>query len=128
MLAQEAWKERKDAARKERAKARRERVRRIVELTFDGRSGEEVAKVIGVSIHRLRKIAADHGVTISWRPTAFRRRAVTINHWQERILRRLGEDAGVDPADLLGEIVAIVLEEDANVARELLRIARKEAA
>jgi hypothetical protein len=127
-LAQEAWLERKRASLKERARAKRARVRRIVDLAMNGRSGAEVASAIGISVSRLKKIASDHAVPISWRPTAFRRRAVVIDRSQEGVLRRLGEDAGVEPADVLAEVVALALEQDACLARRLLRIERKEAA
>jgi hypothetical protein len=124
-LAQTEWLERKRERQKERARAKRMRLRRIVDLAHDGRSGEEIASAIGISVSRLKKIASDHAIAISWRPTAFRRRAVVIDRSQEGALRRLGQDAGATAADALTEVVAMVLEQDAHVARQLLRVSRR---
>ena len=127
-LAEEAWRERKEAVRKERIRTRRGRMRRIVELFFDGRSAIEVANEIGVSIHRLRKITVEHGVLVSWRPGAHRKRTVAVDHMHESALRRLAADAGVDPSEIFAEIVGLALEQDAQVARQLLRIDPRKAA
>jgi hypothetical protein len=50
-------------------------------------------------------------------------RAVVIDRSQELALKRLAEDCEQPPAAALAEVVAVALESDALVARNLLSVA-----
>ena len=112
------------AARKARAEARRlasiERARTICAMFFDGRSDVEIGRAICRTSRSVRRFAELRGFTIT-RSKDFVSRLVPIAREGEDALRRLAEAHGLAPAAVIEQLVALVLSDEASIARRMLR-------
>jgi hypothetical protein len=129
---QAAWRVRRNRDKRDREQRRRGRFKRLLELYFDARTVDEIALEIGLTAPYVRQLATMLGVPLTRGPSERRdpasqalMRAVAINRLQEKALRRLASDAKQEPAAALADLVSMALESDAQVARRLLRVARR---
>src|SRR6185437_2869490 len=110
------------AARKERVEARRlasiERAKTICSMFFDGRSDVEIAAAIGRKSRVVRRFADLCGFTIT-RSKESVSRLVPIARAGEDALRRLAEAQGMTPAAAIEQLVALVLGDEAEIARRM---------
>lgn len=111
-------------ARRARVEARRlaaiDRARTICRMFFDGHSDVEIGKAIGRTPRSVRRDAEMRGFTIS-RGKLSVSRLIPIARDDEDALRRLAEAHGLTPAKALEELVALVLGDEAEIARRMLR-------
>jgi len=126
------WRAQKDHDRRERERIKRERMKRILDLYLDGHSVDEIGAELGLTGQTIRQLAGEMGFLMS-RGASERRdparatltRAVVIDRLQESALRRLAEDCEQPAGATLAELVAVALESDALVARNLLSVATR---
>ena len=111
-------------ARRARVEARRlakiARAKTICSMFFDGCSDVEIGAAIGRTDRAVRSFAEVRGFTIPRSKTSVRR-LVPIAREGEDALRRLAEAHGLAPAAALEHLVALILSEEAEVGRKLLR-------
>jgi hypothetical protein len=124
-----AWREQKKESRKERDQSRREIMKRVLDLYLDGHSVDEIGHALGLTGERVRLLACECGFLVSRGASELRdparatlTRAVVIDRLQESALKRLAADSDQPPGAALAELVAIALESDARIARNLLSI------
>jgi len=111
-------------ARKARVEARRrasiERAKRIFAMFADGHSDVEIARAINCASRAVRRFAELRGYTIT-RSRDRVSRLVPIARAGEEALRRLGDAHGMASADVLEQLVALLLSDEAAIGRRMLR-------
>jgi hypothetical protein len=116
-------------------KERRQRVRakraaslslatQIFKLHDAGHTADEIAAIVGRRTISVRQFAAARGVFIS-RSTLLIRHGVTLSREGEDALRRMAADYGKTAAEALDDWLTFSLDDDAAVARRVLRVARR---
>lgn len=114
--------------RRERIRARRAaslaRARRVFALHDAGHTVFEIAAAVGKPPRWVEYFAASRGVLIS-RSTAIVRRAVVLPRSREDALRRMADDYGTKPETALDDLLTFALDDDAAVARRILRVRRR---
>ena len=112
------------SARKARVEARRlasiERARIIFAMFADGHSDVEIGRAICRTSRSVRRFAELRGYTITRSKTSVRR-LVALSHEHEMHLRALAERNGMAPAAALEQLVALILADEASIARRMLR-------
>jgi hypothetical protein len=113
------WRAKKDHDRRER-----ERIKRVLNLYFDGHSVDEIGTQLGLRGQTVRQLAGEFGFLLARGASEMRdparttlTRAVVIDRLQESALRRLAEDCEQPAGVTLAEVVAVALENDALIAR-----------
>lgn len=116
-------------------KERRQRVRakraaslslatQIFKLHDAGHTADEIAAIIGRRPISVVQFAASRGVFVS-RSTLVARRAVLLTKEREAALRRLAADYGKGAHEALDDLLTFWLDDDAAVARRVLRVSRR---
>ena len=107
--------------RRQRARARRAQslslATQIFKLHDAGYTASEIADRVGRRPWAIIHFAASRGVFIS-------RRAVTVSRDREDALRRMAADYGKTAAEALDDLLTFSLDDDAAVARRVLRVKR----
>ena len=114
--------------RRERIKARRAAslalAQQIFALNDAGHTVFEIAAAVDRRPKTIIVLAAKRGVSIS-RSTEKVRRAVVLPRAREDALRRMADDYGTVPEKALDDLLTFALDDDAAVARRVLRVRRK---
>jgi hypothetical protein len=109
--------------RRERARARIERMRRILSAYHAGSTADEIGQALGLGARGVREFAARRGVTVT---RAERRvRLLTFDAREEGTLRALAADFGATPTEVAQAILKAALESDAHPARRMLGVRRR---
>ena len=112
------------AARRARVEARRlasiERAKTIFAMFADGHSDVEIGRAICRTSRSVRRFAELRGYTIT-RSKESVSRLVPLARAGEDALRRLGDAHGLAPAAALEQLVALLLSDEASMARRMLR-------
>jgi hypothetical protein len=113
---------------RERARARRAAslalAQRIFSLHDTGHTAGEIAALVGRRSISIVQFAASRGVYIS-RSTLLTHRAVQLTKPREDALRRMAVDYGKAAHEALDDLLTFLLDDDAAVARRVLRVGRK---
>ena len=117
-------------AARERAERRKKNTlalaKQIFALHDDGRTVFEIAAAVERSADAVVKFARARGIAISSSAAVVRRTArVTVE--RENALRRMAADCGKTPAETLEDLITFALDDDAAIARRILRVVRKKA-
>ena len=86
----------------------------------DGRSDVEIGRAINCASRAVRRFAELRGYTIT-RSKESVSRLIPIARAGEDALRRLGDAHGLAPAAVLEQLVALLLADEAAMARRMLR-------
>jgi ferritin-like metal-binding protein YciE len=109
--------------RREKARQRIEKMRRILSAYNDGLTSEEIGALIGMGGRSVREFAARRGVTVSRGERRFRQ--IAFEKREEAALRAFAADFGSTPTEAVQAIVKAALESDAHPARRLLCVRRR---
>jgi len=114
--------------RRERIKARRAAslalAQQIFALNDAGHTVFEIAAKVDRRPKTIIVLAAKRGVSIS-RSTEKVRRAVVLPREREDALRRMADDYRTTPEKALDDLLTFALDDDAAVARRILRVRRR---
>ena len=112
------------AARRVRIEARRlasiKRAKTIFAMFADGHSDVEIGRAINCASRAVRRFAELRGYVITRSKTSVSH-LIPIPRAGEDALRRLGDAHGMAPAKALEQLVALLLADDAAMARRMLR-------
>lgn len=109
--------------KREKARARVERMRRILNAYYAGSTADEIGLALGMGARGVREFAGRRGVTIT---RAERRvRLLAFNSREEEALKRFAADIGTTPAEAAQAIIKAALESDAHPARRMLGVRRR---
>jgi hypothetical protein len=115
-------------AMRERARARRAAslalAQRIFGLHDAGHNAGEIAAIVGRRSISVVQFAASRGVYVS-RSTLVIHRAVQLTKPREDALRRMAADYGKAAHEALDDLLTFLLDDDAAVARRILRVGRQ---
>ena len=113
--------------RRQRARTRRAQslslASQIFKLHDAGYTASEIADWVGRRPWTIIHFAASRGVFIS-SSALIARRAVTVSRDREDALRRMAADYGKTAAEALDDLLTFSLDDDAAVARRVLRVKR----
>jgi hypothetical protein len=98
--------------------------KRIFGLHDAGHNAGEIAAIVGRRPISIVQFAAARGVSIS-RSTLVIHRAVQITKQREDALRRMANDYGTATNKALDDLLTFLLDDDAAVARRVLRVGRR---
>ena len=121
--AMRATRERRAARKKSAA----DLLRRLLALYFRGASLESAAKDLERSAKGLQNLGAARGLPLTWR-VGYSRALVEIRSDRAAALGALADDAGATRDDMLRELLALCFDENAHVARRLLKVERRATA
>jgi hypothetical protein len=109
--------------RRDKARARVERMRQILLAYNSGATMEEIGEALGMGKRAVRAFAERRGVALS--RTGRRYRQVAFDPADEEALRAFAADLGASPGEAVQAIVKAALESDAHPARRLLQVRRR---
>jgi hypothetical protein len=124
---QEAVREAQRAARErafEKRAASKKTAQTIYSMLFDGARVDEIAKAVGRSIHAVRQTCARWGFPIS-RSLAVVTLGVTVCDRAADALDRAAADYGATRVQMVEDLLAFALADDAFILRRTLRVTRK---
>jgi hypothetical protein len=110
----------------QRKKSTRALAKQIFSKRDDGLTVYEIAAEVDRSADAVIRFARARGVAISY-SAKFVRRATRMTIERENALRRMADDCGKTPVAALADLIAFALDDDALIARRILRAVRRQA-